>query len=83
MDYYFKPSALKQLKKLPKQVQRRILQKLDFFVSHHDPLKFADTLLDPAAGDYRYRIGDYRVIFDVDKNKIIILIVGNRKDIYR
>jgi len=62
MKYYFKPGAVKQIKKLPKEVQRRIMQKLDFFVSHRNPLIFADTLHDPAMGGYRYRIGDYRVI---------------------
>ncbi len=34
-------------------------------------------------GTYRFRMGDYRVIFDVDDNKIVVLRVGQRRDIYR
>ncbi|PIU83448.1 MAG: hypothetical protein COS68_03990 [Elusimicrobia bacterium CG06_land_8_20_14_3_00_38_11] len=34
-------------------------------------------------GMYRFRVGDYRVIFDVDKNNIVILRIGHRKKIYR
>ena len=44
-----------------------------------------EPLSDAALGSFRFRVGDYRVIFDIDNNKktIIILAVGNRKDIYR
>jgi len=48
-----------------------------------DPFKYANKLTDPRLGSYRFRIGDYRVIFDLDGNKIIVLRVGHRKDIYR
>ena len=85
MEYYFKPSALKDLQKLPKQIQKRILEKLDFYVSSPNPLKFAEKLQSKDLGDYRYRIGDYRVIFDFDDElkALIILKVGHRKDVYK
>jgi len=85
MEYYFKPSALRDLKKLPKSVQKRIFNKLDFYMNSNNPLKFAEALKDRALGDFRFRVGDYRVIFDFDskKNIIIILTIGHRKDIYR
>jgi len=47
------------------------------------PFHSAQKLINPAFGTYRLRIGDYRVIFDVDGDKIIVLRVGHRKDIYR
>ena len=83
MQYYFKPSALKGLKKLSRIVQRRMVIKLDFYAASSDPLKFAESLKDKSLGDYRFRIGDYRIIFDVESNSIIVLLVGHRRDIYK
>ncbi len=34
-------------------------------------------------GTYRFRVGNYRVIFDLDDEQIVILRVGHRRDIYR
>ncbi|HUD81721.1 MAG TPA: type II toxin-antitoxin system RelE/ParE family toxin [Patescibacteria group bacterium] len=34
-------------------------------------------------GDYRFRVGDYRVVFDLNKNKIIILMIEHRREVYR
>jgi mRNA interferase RelE/StbE len=34
-------------------------------------------------GSYRFRIGDYRVIFDVEGANLIVLRVGHRREIYR
>lgn len=48
-----------------------------------EPLKFAEKLSDPILGEYRFRIGDYRVIFDIEENEIIILRVGHRREIYK
>lgn len=83
MQYYFKPSALSDLRRLPKNVRQRIFRKIDFYCHTDNPLKFAESLKDAEFGEYRFRIGDYRVIFDLEKDKIIILALGDRKDIYR
>lgn len=83
MDYCFKESALKEFKKFPKNIQRRILQKLDFYVSIPNPLDFAEPLIDKRFGEYRFRIGDLRVFFDFGKDKIMILNISHRKDAYR
>ncbi|MDP2630801.1 MAG: type II toxin-antitoxin system RelE/ParE family toxin [Candidatus Uhrbacteria bacterium] len=83
MEYYFKAHALKLLKKLPKDVQIRMIKKLDFFCSQDDPIDFAESLVRSELGSYRFRIGDYRVIFDLEDDGIIILLVGHRRDIYR
>ena len=82
-SYEFKPQALRDLKKLPRAVQKRIIKKLDYFVSFENPLVFADHLINFEIGTYRFRIGDYRVIFDVVGEKIIILTLGHRREIYR
>jgi mRNA-degrading endonuclease RelE of RelBE toxin-antitoxin system len=40
-------------------------------------------LTDPLVGRYRFRTGDYRVVFDIVEETLQILAVGHRKDIYR
>lgn len=81
--YEFKPAAFKKLERLPKDIQKMLLKKLDFFVESGTPLSFAHRLINYELGEYRFRIGDYRVIFDVVEEKLIILDVDHRKDIYR
>jgi len=81
--YEFKPQALRDIKKLPRDIQSRIIKKLDFYTGQLSPLQLADRLINSDIGSYRFRIGDYRVVFDVEDNRIIILSLGHRKDIYR
>ncbi len=81
--YVFNPQALKILQKLPKDIQKRIIKKLDYFISSTNPLTFAESLINYDIGQYRFRIGDYRVIFDLEDQTIIILTLGNRRDIYK
>ncbi len=82
-SYAFKPHAVKELKKLPKDIQKRIINKLDYYIGSDNPLVFADTLVNFDIGQYRFRIGDYRIIFDVQNELIVILSVGHRREIYR
>lgn len=46
------------------------------------PLKCGEPLKGPLKRFIKLRIGDYRVIYKVDRSKIIILAIGNRKKIY-
>ncbi len=69
------------MEKLPVKVRADLKEKLLFY--SHDPLKYAIKLTDVKIGQYRFRIGNYRVVFDIAGNKIIILTIGNRKDIYK
>jgi mRNA interferase RelE/StbE len=48
-----------------------------------DPLRYAEKLSDPVLGTYRFRIGNHRVIFDLEGNEIVVLRVGHRREIYR
>ena len=75
--------AVRDLKKLPKPVQRIIVEKLTFIASQKNPLSFAKRLTNMNIGSYRFRIGNHRAIVDVHKTTIIVLRIGNRKDIYR
>lgn len=82
-QYVITKRAAKEITKLDTAIQKRLKHKLEFFLTLKDPLVNAKTLTNSQYGDYRWRIGDYRVIFDVDKCKIIILQVQHRRDVYR
>lgn len=79
----FRPQAEKELKKFPASLQLQIIRKLKYFLSSADPLHFASSLKDHDLGSYRFRIGDYRVIFDLEEETLVILSVGHRREIYK
>lgn len=83
MKIIFSKSAFRQLSKFDRQAQERIIEKLDFYASRDNPLEFAERLGDSRFGDWRFRIGEYRILFDAIDNKIEILKVGHRRDIYK
>lgn len=73
--------AVKDLENIDKEMKNRIAKKLKKYSK--EPLKHAQKLMSPRIGTYRFRIGDYRVIFDIDYENIVILRIGNRKNIYK
>ncbi len=73
--------AIKDIRKLEQNTKKRIGQALVRY--EEDPLKYAENLIDPRLGTYRFRIGDYRVVFDLEGSEIIVLRVGHRRDIYK
>ena len=79
--------AEKELGKLPKQIAIRILSKVLDNASQQNVLARAKVLTGRFAGAYRYRVGDYRVVFVLDdKRNIVVLTVltiKHRKDIYK
>ncbi len=75
------PRALKDLENIDCENKRRIGRKLKEFLE--DPLSHAQKLSNPKIGSYRFRVGDFRLIFDIDGDTIIILRIGHRKHIYR
>lgn len=80
MEYkiLFTYRALKDLEKIDTETKIRIGEKLKEYSK--DPLKYAKKLSNPIIGSYRFRIGDYRVIFDIDGEKIDILRIGHRRN---
>ena len=82
-DYQFTKTSIRRFKKLPKDIHFRIIGKLDYFCKTEDPLNFAEPLTKSDLGQFRFRIGDYRIAFDIEANILVIHDVDNRKDIYR
>ncbi len=79
--------ARKDILALPKIDARRIVKKLRFFISSSDPLSYAKPLSNMEIATHRFRVGDYRVLFDTNKKGELILLtiltVQHRKDVYR
>ncbi len=83
MKVIFSNRAFRQLSRIEKGAQQRIIEKINFYVSLKNPLKFADKLIDFQFGGWRFRVGNYRIIFDFKNDTIIILKIGHRKDVYK
>ncbi|MBI2498931.1 type II toxin-antitoxin system RelE/ParE family toxin [Candidatus Woesearchaeota archaeon] len=79
-ELIFTDKAKKQFLKLEKQTQERIGSVLERIKLR--PEHFVEKLIGELG--YRLRVGDYRIILDIDKNRLIILIlkVGHRKNVY-
>jgi len=76
--------ALNDLKEFDRQTAGKIVSRVKSYLSQ-DPEKLGKPLKGVLKGLYRYRIGDYRIMYSIDRgeNQISILYVGRRKDIYR
>jgi len=83
----FTESAVRQLKILDRSVAIKIIDYLDERVAFlEDPRSVGKKLSGPRLGAYwRYRIGDVRVICDVQDLQLIVLVLelGHRKEVYR
>jgi mRNA interferase RelE/StbE len=73
--------AVKDLAKLNPTTKERIGESLEKYADA--PFNYAKKMVDPALGSYRFRVGDYRVIFDIEGEELIILRIGHRREIYR
>ena len=77
-------TALKQLRRLDPLLSRRILDYIDQVADLSDPRSRGKGLVGDRSGFWRYRVGDYRVLCDLDDNelRILALEVGHRSQIY-
>lgn len=77
-------TARGQLRKLDKQTARRIVAYMDERVAKRDPRGVGTALTGPLGGFWRYRVGDYRVICDIQDNALRVLVVriGHRGKVY-
>lgn len=74
--------AQKQLARLDRQAQKRIIDAIRSLAANPRPVGCHKLTGRPA---WRIRVGDYRVIYELEDSRLRVLIVsvGNRKDIYR
>jgi mRNA interferase RelE/StbE len=79
----YKKPAVKEIQKLPKQIKKRLKLKLEWFASQSDPREFSKPLTKPADAQYRFRVGSYRILFDIEDQKIVVLYIQHRREVYR
>ena len=83
----FDPDALKDLRKLDKPIQIRLVGFLRTRVSSlTNPRDIGEALSGQRLGSYwKYRVGDWRIICDTQDQKILVRVlrIGNRREVYR
>ncbi|NOY42987.1 MAG: type II toxin-antitoxin system RelE/ParE family toxin [Planctomycetes bacterium] len=79
----FAPAAVRQLRKLPTDDQKRILRAIETL--EDDPRPAGVKKLQGADALWRIRIADYRVVYEIQDAKLVVLAlrIAHRKDIYR
>jgi mRNA interferase RelE/StbE len=75
----FKPRAVKDLKSLDAKQAARVVEKI---ADMQDDLKGDVKRLTNVTPEYRLRVGDYRVLFEIERDMVIIYRVKHRKDAY-
>ncbi|MHC1714873.1 MAG: type II toxin-antitoxin system RelE/ParE family toxin [Acidaminococcaceae bacterium] len=77
--------AIKELKKIDKHTQFFILAWIEKnLVDCENPRQHGKVLTANRSGEWRYRVGDYRIIAEIEDDKVIILVltVGHRREVY-
>lgn len=77
------PSALRQLRKLDPQARRKIQAAIELLAG--EPRPPAAKMLVNAGGAWRVRVGDYRIVYDIEDGRLVILVlaVAHRREVYR
>lgn len=76
-------SVEEDLKKLDKSTVKKILTRIETYLAQ-DPKELGKPLKGEFQGYWRYRWGDYRVIYKISEREILILVlrISNRKEVY-
>lgn len=79
---YIKPTAVKELQKIPKRDVSRIIDKIRSLSSNPRPAGCEKLSADEK---YRIRQGSYRIVYAIEDGTLIVLVIkiGHRKDVYR
>jgi len=81
----FDPAAFKELSRLDKQIQRRIVRYLRKRLAGEEDLhRFGKPLRGEKVGLWRYRVGDYRIVCAIEDEaeRIRVLRIGHRRSVY-
>jgi len=85
MKFEFSRNAENDLVSLQESLQKRILNKLEFFEKSNNPLTFAKQLKG-TLNRFSFRVGDYRIIVaKQEKGTYVILVIlkiGHRREVY-
>ena len=77
--------ALRSLRKMDKQTARRIRDELQEIAKLENPRSRGKALTGNLAGVWRYRVGDYRILCDINDGRLVILVVdvAHRREVYK
>lgn len=77
------PAAARQVRKFDPQARRRIQAAIELLAA--DPRPPSATQLVGGAGEWRVRTGDYRIIYEIQDQQLLVLVlsVGHRREVYR
>ena len=75
-------SAIKDLEKVDRPIARMILRKIAWLAGNFNKVA-AEPLAGEFKGAFKLRIGDWRIVYSVENDSIIIQFVGHRREIYR
>jgi mRNA interferase RelE/StbE len=80
----FRPQAAQDFEKLDTATAERVLRKLRWLAGNFDSIN-PETLAGPFAGLLKLRVGDYRVIYQADREKQVLTVrlLGHRREIYK
>ena len=81
----FTRNADKAMRKLDKGVAARVFDELDEIAKLEDPRSRGKALTGNLAGVWRYRVGDYRILCDINDGRLVILVVdvAHRREVYK
>ncbi|MHB1802147.1 MAG: type II toxin-antitoxin system RelE family toxin [Actinomycetes bacterium] len=76
------PSAARQLRKFDPDVRRRLQAAIELLAV--DPRPPATTRLVGGSGEWRVRTGNYRIVYEINDNELVILVLrmGHRREVY-
>lgn len=75
----FNPKAIKDFEKLPQNIQKRVNNKI---MAMQNNLQGDIKKLTNYTPEYRLRVGDYRVLFEIEDDKLIIYRIKHRRNAY-
>jgi mRNA interferase RelE/StbE len=79
---FYHPDIPKDISSFPRNIKSRIQKAIEQRLLR-DPLKYGEPLRRSLQGYRKLRVGDYRVIYRIQSNEIIVLKIGHRKEIYK
>lgn len=74
--------ALDDLQKIDRPIGKRILYKISWLSQHFDNIT-PESLSGDMSGQFKLRVGDWRVVYTLEDGGIIIKAVGHRREIYK
>jgi mRNA interferase RelE/StbE len=77
------PAAKRQLRKLDRSIQERVIRRLDKLKK--DPRPPGVEKMEGDESTYRIRMGEYRIVYEIQNKVLVVLVlkVGHRREVYR